>query len=114
MQKAFLSDEQWAVWMKPLADGGIAVALLNRDDQPAKIAALWKNLGMTTGTSLAARYLWAHKKLGTCSDSLILSVVPHAAVLLKLSPFGRVARIGSSAFLIHSRPFGSIRPTFDF
>ena len=74
------------VWRKPLADGGIAVALLNRDDKPAEITAFWKDLKIKAGTALAARDLWQHKDMGTFADKLTLTVEPHATALLKLTP----------------------------
>ena len=74
------------VWRKPLADGGIAVALLNRDDKPAEITACWKDLKIKAGTALAGRDLWQHKDMGTFADKLTLTVEPHATALLKLTP----------------------------
>ena len=74
------------VWQKPLADGGIAVALLNRDDKPVNIDAQWKDLKLQAGLSLAARNLWAYKNLGTFDDHLTLTFEPHATVLIKLLP----------------------------
>lgn len=80
------------VWQKPLADGGIAVAMLNRSDRPDEITAQWQDLKLKSGTLLTARDLWAHKELGTFAGRISLTVGPHATVLLKLSPPAEQAR----------------------
>jgi len=74
------------VWCRTLADGNLAVALLNRGDQPQKISADWKDLGLKAGATQAVRDLWAHKGLGNHADKLTLTVEPHATMLLRLSP----------------------------
>jgi len=74
------------VWCKPLANGATAVALLNRDDNPLAITALWKDFGFNDNATLTVRDLWQHKDLGTYTGNLTLTVAPHATVLLKLVP----------------------------
>ena len=74
------------VWQKLLADGSIAVALLNRSDTPAVTTAQWKDLKIKSGTSFVVRDLWEHRNLGSFADNISLTVQPHATVLLKLTP----------------------------
>jgi alpha-galactosidase len=71
------------VWLKPLAGGDIAIALLNRGDKRATISIDWKRLAMKPGTSLAFRDLWAHKSLGSYANRFQTKVGPHATVLLR-------------------------------
>ena len=74
------------VWRKPLADGSLAVALLNRGDQETTITANWKDLGKKPGTPLEVRDLWAHKNLDNYEDHFTMKVGPHATALLKFKP----------------------------
>jgi len=74
------------VWCKPLANGAIAVALLNRDANPVEINVQWKDLGLKPGAALAARDLWEHKDLGIFNGKFSAPVEAHATVLIKLLP----------------------------
>ncbi|MEI7730762.1 MAG: glycoside hydrolase family 27 protein [Verrucomicrobiota bacterium] len=74
------------VWRKPLVSGGVAIALLNRGEQPASITAQWKDLGLKPGAAMALRDLWAHQDLGTFKDSFTTQVGPHATVLVRATP----------------------------
>jgi alpha-galactosidase len=74
------------VWRKPLADGGMAIALLNRNDQETAITATWKDLGVPANTRLALRDLWQHKDLGLFQDKFSAKVAPNATVLLRATP----------------------------
>jgi len=57
------------VWAKQLADGGRAVALLNRSDASAKITASWTMLGYPAALGVSVRDLWAGKDLGVSTES---------------------------------------------
>ncbi len=72
------------VWLKPLVNGAIAVALLNRDDHPEMITARWQDLGLKPEAAMSVRDLWSHKDLGTYTGKLTLTVQPHATILLKV------------------------------
>jgi alpha-galactosidase len=74
------------VWKKPLTEGALAVALLNRDDREMTITANWKDLKLKEGSTYAVRDLWDHKDLGVFKDSVSAKAGPHATVLLKLTP----------------------------
>lgn len=71
------------VWRKPLSNGAMAIALLNRGDQPATIVATWKDLHLKAGDTLSVRDVWLHKDLGQFKDQLEMKVDPHATVLLR-------------------------------
>jgi len=75
--------DQTEVWMKPLANGDLAVAMLNRGDEPAEIKALWSHLCLDGERK--ARDLWKGKDLGTFKDAYSQTVPPHGVALLRLS-----------------------------
>lgn len=71
------------VWVKPLADGTKAVALLNRNSSASTITANWSDIGITG--SAAVRDLWAKADKGTFNGSYSASVPSHGTVVLKIS-----------------------------
>jgi len=76
-------DGATEVWRKPLANGDMAIALLNRDDQEAVIKLNWKDLELDTKDILKFRDLWKHEYLGTYTGGFSIKVAPHATVLLR-------------------------------
>ena len=74
------------VWLKPLAHGDKAVALLNRGDAETEITAMWKDLGLPRNSPLSVRDLWAHRTLGKFVGAFKAKVPPHGVVIARLSP----------------------------
>lgn len=74
------------VWSRPLADGGRAVALLNRGKAPATIRVDWPQIGYPARLKAQVRDLWEHKDLGARTGSFEASVRSHAAVIVKVMP----------------------------
>jgi alpha-galactosidase len=74
------------VWAKQLADGGRAVALLNRSDAPAKITASWTVLGYPASLGASVRDLWAGKDLGVSTESYSAEVPSHGVVVVRVMP----------------------------
>jgi alpha-galactosidase len=74
------------VWAKQLADGGRAVALLNRTGAEAKITASWTDLGYPDHVPAKVRDLWAKKDLGETSGSFSASVPSHGVVMVRIEP----------------------------
>jgi alpha-galactosidase len=74
------------VWSKQLADGGRAVALLNRSDKPATISADWRDIGYPSTVSAAVRDLWAHKDLPHSTGSFSAEVPSHGVVMVRVTP----------------------------
>jgi alpha-galactosidase len=74
------------VWMKQLADGGRAVVLLNRGEQPATITAMWEKLGLPPEAAVSVRDLWEHRDLGVFTGSFSAPTPPHGATVVRLSP----------------------------
>ena len=74
------------VWSKQLADGGRAVALLNRSDKAATISADWLDLGYPPTLNAAVRDLWAKKDVGQKSGSYSAEVPSHGVVMVTVKP----------------------------
>jgi alpha-galactosidase len=74
------------IWARPLADGGRAVALLNRGKAPATIRVEWPQIGYPAKLKAQVRDLWEHKDLGARAGGFEASVRSHAAVIVKVMP----------------------------
>jgi alpha-galactosidase len=72
------------IWLKPLADHGVALAVLNTQTRPVSVTVDFKQLGLPE--TLRVRDLWAHKEMGTVKRNLTVPVAKHGAVLLKVEP----------------------------
>jgi alpha-galactosidase len=70
------------VWMKPLKDGGRAVALFNRSDAPADIAVEFTAIGLRGPQRV--RDLWAHADRGMAAGRTSATVASHAVVMLRI------------------------------
>jgi alpha-galactosidase len=79
-------DGDLEVWSKDLADGGRAVALLNRSESEATISAHWPDLGYPETLKATVRDLWLHKDLPSATGSLSASVPSHGVVLVRIKP----------------------------
>jgi alpha-galactosidase len=86
VQGAVVSERapELQVWMKPLADGSRAVALLNRSALQTVIGASWWRLRLSGPARV--RDLWAHADLGTVTGHVSATVPAHGVVLLRVTP----------------------------
>ncbi|HEU0250299.1 MAG TPA: glycoside hydrolase family 27 protein [Solirubrobacteraceae bacterium] len=75
------------VWVKPLADGSRAVALLNRGPAALRIETSVAAIGMPGARRYMVRYLWAHRTSAT-RGSLGAEVGRDSTVLLRVSAAG--------------------------
>jgi alpha-galactosidase len=73
---------QTEVWMKPLADGALAVAFFNRGDSPADVSVKWADLKLSGPQSL--RDLWRQKEIGAQASGYTVNVASHGAELFKV------------------------------
>jgi alpha-galactosidase len=79
------------VWAKPLADGALAVAILNQQADSTNAYVRWADVGLPPGPA-QVRDLWAHQDLGTHEDTgayverLQTRVPPHGVVMLRITP----------------------------
>ncbi len=71
------------VWKKPLADGALAVALINRGSTGSDITLKASDIGLLE-TPRLARNLWAGEDVADFKASLVQRVQPHETVLLKI------------------------------
>jgi len=76
------------VWRKLLANGDIAVALLNLGDTAADITAVWKDIGFHQDAAVTVRDLWKRQDLqkGVHAKFTAEKVPSHGTVMLRLSP----------------------------
>lgn len=77
------TDGRTDVWMRPLADGSTAVALLNRSDPPTTITLATADVGAAVGYTVVD--LWA-KTTSTSVGAPSASVPPHGVVLYRIRP----------------------------
>jgi len=72
------------VWMRRLADGSRAVALLNRTETPAPITAFWEKVGLPPGNA-HIHDLWSHADLGLFQGAFTAVVPAHAVVFVRMT-----------------------------
>ena len=77
-------DGQKEVWMKPLADGSVAVAFFNRGEAPADVAIQWSDLSLNGPQTV--RDLWRQKDMGAQATGYSVQVAKHGAELFKVAP----------------------------
>ncbi len=79
-----LKDGEAEIWARPLADGAIAFALFNADDEERKITIPFARLGLEGKWS--SRDLWRQKDEGIFEREYSASVPGHATHLVKFAP----------------------------
>jgi len=79
-------DGNAEVWSKQLADGGRAVALLNRSETAEKITVQWRDIGYPARLNAKVRDLWNHSESGQHTDGYTAEVSPHGVVMLTVQP----------------------------
>jgi alpha-galactosidase len=79
-------DGDLEVWVRPLADGGRALLLLNRGAKPAEIAADWAEIGYPRTLSAEVRDLWSHKAVGRMKGRFAATVEPHGVAMMRVTP----------------------------
>ncbi len=77
-----LKDGFSEVWMRPLYDGTIAVALFNRYFEKHEITARWRDIGIKGAQPI--RDVWKQKNLGNFTDSFTSTVPAYGAVFVKI------------------------------
>lgn len=91
----FLDYGDMQVWVKPLANGAMAVCFLNRGESVQKIEMDWKEYIIEDSYSgiynkmsektFNIRDLWTKKDIGTTKDVFRADLPPHDVILLKLT-----------------------------
>ncbi len=78
------NDGGLQVWQKPLADGSIAVALLNLSASTVSQSVTLEEIGFKKGVASPVRDLWNRKDLTAVTDSFQAKVEPHGVVMVKI------------------------------
>ena len=71
-------------WVKPLADGSVAVGVVNLGGAPAKATVKASDLGLN-GKAGSARDLWTHNDVTFSNDEYSSTIPSHGVLLLKVS-----------------------------
>jgi len=79
-------SEGLEVWARQLADGGRAVALLNRTSAEAEITVTWPDIGYPEHLPAKVRDLWARRDLGEKTGGFAASVPSHGVVMVRVEP----------------------------
>jgi alpha-galactosidase len=77
-------SKNYDLWVKPLHDGTIAVAVVNRSKTDQTFTVRWPDIGLPTARTVAARDLWAHRDLGTFTGGATFAVASHGVMMLKV------------------------------
>jgi alpha-galactosidase len=77
------SSGEGQVWVKPLADGSRAVALLNRGSGTVRIRTSAAAVGMPAGARYLLRDLWRHRT-GSTGGAIVAAVAPRSTTLLRV------------------------------
>jgi alpha-galactosidase len=83
--RAVPSAQDPRVLVKPLADGDVAVALVNTDEQAASIEVDATAVGLPRTPCYTVRDLWSHTDT-TGAGQISRTVAPHDVAMLRISP----------------------------
>lgn len=72
-------------WVKPLADGSVAVAVVNLGSAPAETVIRQTEI-LAGSAKVSARDLWSHQKVEFSGGQYTSMVQPHATVMLRVAP----------------------------
>lgn len=73
------------IWQKPLADGSMAVALINRGSSGSDVTLKAGDIGLLDTPKLV-RNLWAQADIADFKTDMLQRVQPHETILLKVTP----------------------------
>mmetsp|Transcript_2013 Transcript_2013/g.3583 ORF Transcript_2013/g.3583 Transcript_2013/m.3583 type:complete len:602 (+) Transcript_2013:2-1807(+) len=73
------------IWSTTLADGDLAVMMLNKGKLPAHLSASWEMLGLEEGTKVTTYDLWSHERKRGRRNQVSSLVAPHGVVMFRLS-----------------------------
>lgn len=71
------------VWVKPLSDGSVAVALFNRSESPREAGVHWSDVGLIGATNV--RDLWRKTDFPAKPEGFRTTLPSHGTVLLQVS-----------------------------
>jgi alpha-galactosidase len=82
--KKVSEDGTSVVYMRPLKDGSIAVAMFNRGDHAADMSVKWDSLGIAK-KKVQVRDLWKHEAVPVSGDQYSASVPMHGVALIRVT-----------------------------
>lgn len=71
------------IWKKPLTDGSVAIAVINRGSRPEDVTVRARDIGLFDTPKLV-RNLWTQQDTADFKTELVQRVQPHETVLLKV------------------------------
>ena len=72
------------IWVRPLENKDVAVALFNRGDRAARISVSWKEIGRKSNEELTVRDLWRHQDKGATRGEYSALVPARGVVMLRI------------------------------
>ncbi|MGQ1928775.1 glycoside hydrolase family 27 protein [Ornithobacterium rhinotracheale] len=81
--KRVIFTEKLQVFVKPLANGDVAIGVLNTEDKKAKVNLDLTKIGVKSYRQ--AKDLWSKKSFKIRGNSISLNIQPHETILLRLS-----------------------------
>jgi hypothetical protein len=79
------------VWAGPLSGGKVAVLLLNTGNLSETITALWADIDLPAGATVAVTDMWSGKSTGNATEKITATVRPHDVAAFLLSTHQWVA-----------------------
>ena len=74
------------MWSKQLADGGRAVALVNRGAAATKMSVAWRDIGYPDALSASVQDLWTKKESAAKKGGYSAEVLSHGVVMVRVKP----------------------------
>jgi alpha-galactosidase len=71
------------IWVRPLENGDMALALFNRSEAMVSVRALWEILGLKGKHKI--RDLWTHSDMGSFRDTFSSQVAVHGVIMLRVA-----------------------------
>ena len=72
------------IFVKPMQDGNVAVAIVNRGKEEQTITLKWADVNFAANKSVAIRDLWQHKDLGTFTGTFAAQVPSHGTAMIRM------------------------------
>lgn len=76
---------EFQIWSKPLANGSVAVGVVNMSEAPATVTLNSRDLGLK-GDVASGRDLWRHSSVSFRNGLYSASIPPHGTAMLQLTP----------------------------
>lgn len=73
------------VWVKPLADGSVAVLLMNTGADPASVGTTAAAIGLPVGGGYRVRDLWAHTESDSTGDIGPVEIPSHGVAMFRVT-----------------------------